>query len=85
MVEVKPIPDGYPQVIPYLSIEGGSAGARVPGHGRQTPKSLTTQAGRADTGHHPRHRLSSCYGNRWKNSSAWVWLLCSIRTCPRAF
>jgi len=25
MVEVKPIPDGYPRVIPYLSVEGASA------------------------------------------------------------
>jgi PhnB protein len=25
MAKVKPIPDGYPQVIPYLSIEGASA------------------------------------------------------------
>ncbi len=25
MAEVKPIPDGYPQVIPYLSVEGASA------------------------------------------------------------
>jgi PhnB protein len=25
MVEVKPIPDGYPQVIPYLTVDGASA------------------------------------------------------------
>ncbi len=25
MAEVKPIPDGYPQVIPYLSVDGASA------------------------------------------------------------